>query len=69
METDEVVKNLPSDTTPCPDGFNGAFIKACWNTDLYKLIEDFYFGRINLQSGNASFITLIPKKKLSFDCQ
>lgn len=30
-ETDDVVMQLPSDKAPTPDGFNGAFIKACWN--------------------------------------
>lgn len=36
-----------------------------WNIttpDFYALIEDFYHGKINLQSINSSFITLIPQK-------
>ena len=40
-------------------------MKHCWDiiaTDFYALIEDFYHGRISLQSINSSFITLIPKK-------
>lgn len=46
-------------------GFNGAFIKSCWkiiSSDFNQLIQDFFHGRVNLQSINASFITLIPKK-------
>lgn len=64
-EIDDVVKHLPSDKAPGPDGFNGDFIKACWDIisqDFYKLIEDFYEGHISLQSINSSYITLIPKK-------
>ena len=29
-EIDNVIKELPSDKTPGPDGFNTNFIKACW---------------------------------------
>ena len=64
-EIDEVVKNLPSDKAPRPDGFNGDFIRACWDIlakDFYQLIQDFHEGKISLQSINASFITLVPKK-------
>ena len=65
QEIDSVIKNLPSDKAPGPNGFNGDFIKACWNIiapDFYKMIEDFYHGKISLQSINTCFITLIPKK-------
>lgn len=64
-EIDAVVKGVPSDKAPGPDGFNNNFIKACWDIiaeDFYALIEDFYHGKINLQSINSSYITLIPKK-------
>jgi hypothetical protein len=37
-EIDEVVKHLPSDKAPGPNGFNGGFIKACWDI----IAEDFY---------------------------
>jgi hypothetical protein len=30
-EIDSVVKRLPSDKAPGLDGFNGLFIKKCWN--------------------------------------
>ena len=29
-EIDAVVKEIPPDRAPGPDGFNGALIKACW---------------------------------------
>lgn len=66
-EIDDVIPSLPSDKSPGPDCFNDDFIKSCWGiicNDFYRLIEDFYFGRVNLQSINASYIILVPKKKM-----
>jgi hypothetical protein len=59
------VKYFPIDKAPGPNGFNGKFLKKCWpiiKEDFYKLIEDFYNEKINLESINTAFITLIPKK-------
>lgn len=64
-EIDEVIAHMPADKAPGPDGFNGAFIKACWSIIsyyFYRLIQDFHQVRVNIQSVNNSFITLIPKK-------
>ena len=64
-DIDEVVKNLPADKSSGPDGFNVAFLKACCDIiapNFYNLVEDFYEGKVNLQSNNYSFITLIPKR-------
>jgi hypothetical protein len=39
-EIDTVVKRIPSDKALGPDGFNGLFIKRCWNilrSDFYQL--------------------------------
>lgn len=43
-EIDDVVKEMPADRAPGPDGFNGAFLKAGWpiiRTDFYQLCEEF----------------------------
>jgi hypothetical protein len=63
-EIDNVIKDFSTDKAPGPDGFNGKFLKKCWQVirgDFYKLIENFYNEKINLESINTSFITLIPK--------
>lgn len=30
-EIDEVVRSMPTNRAPGPDGFNGAFLKSCWH--------------------------------------
>lgn len=64
-EIDEVVKRMPTDRAPGPDGFNGCFIKSCWpiiRQDFYTLCAQFCEGNLALESLNRSFITLVPKK-------
>jgi hypothetical protein len=64
QEIDDVVRNLPLDKSPGPDGFNNEFLKKCWpivKQDFYKLCAAFHAGNICLQSINGSLITLIPK--------
>lgn len=49
QEIDQVVKALPSDKTPGPDGFNSDFVKRCWPIichDFYNLCYGFYDGNI-----------------------
>lgn len=44
-EIDIIVVNLPTNKSPCPDGFNGDFLKKCWavvSADFYALCEDFF---------------------------
>ena len=63
-EIDNVIKLMPADRAPGPDGFNGAFLKSCWHIikhDFYKLCFQFFDGNLNLESINDGFITLIPK--------
>jgi hypothetical protein len=63
-EIDAVVKHLPIDKAPRPDGFNGQFLKSCWHImkeDIYQLCFDFHDGSLNLESINMGCITLIPK--------
>jgi hypothetical protein len=63
-EIDLVIKEMPSDRAPGPDGFNGMFLKKCWNIvkdDFHELARGFYEGSLNLQNINGSYITLVPK--------
>lgn len=65
-EIDEVVKMLPNDKCPGPDGFTNEFIKKCWYTvknDFYDLCWAFQNNNACLQSINTSFITLVPKNQ------
>jgi Na+-transporting NADH:ubiquinone oxidoreductase subunit NqrC len=44
-EIDAVVKGLPSNKSPGPDGFNTDFIKKCWSIicqDFYSLFDAFF---------------------------
>ena len=64
-EMDDVVKHMPVDKAPGPDGFNGLFFKRCWHiisADFYDLAHAFHEGTAVLDNINSSFITLIPKK-------
>jgi hypothetical protein len=63
-KTTNVVKRMPLDKAPGPDGFNDLFLKKCWHIikeDIYKLCLDFFNGSVDPQAINNSFITLIPK--------
>jgi hypothetical protein len=63
-EIDDVVRNLKTDKSPGPNGFNLDFMKMCWNVikpELYDLCARFFNHDICLQSINGSYITLIPK--------
>jgi hypothetical protein len=63
-EIDAVVRHLPPDKAPGPDGFNGQFLKSCWHIikdDIYQLLFDFHDGSLNIESVNMGYITLIPK--------
>lgn len=47
-EMDSVVKYMPHDRAPGPDGFSGQFLKKCWDivsADFYKLAADFHDGK------------------------
>jgi hypothetical protein len=63
-EMDLLIKHMAPNKSPGPDGFNGLFLKKCWNIisqDSYNLAKDFHHGLVNLESPNSSYITLIPK--------
>jgi len=64
QEIDQVVKSLPSDKAPGPDGFNSDFVKRCWPVicqDFYNICNAFFDVDVCLQSINGSLITLVPK--------
>jgi hypothetical protein len=63
-EIDQIIKNLPSNKSPGPDGFNTDFVRKCWPviaSDFYELCDNFYDGSICMDSINGSYVTLIPK--------
>jgi hypothetical protein len=63
-EMELVLKQMPANKAPGPDGFNGLFLKKCWlivKDDFVALVKDFHDGSLNLQNINSSFITLVPK--------
>jgi hypothetical protein len=40
-EMDEVIKAMPADRAPVPDGYNGMFVKKCWpiiQKEFYALL-------------------------------
>ena len=63
-EIDLLIKQIPTDKAPGPNGFNGLFMKKCWQIikeDFYKLCDAFFELDVNLESINNSFITLVAK--------
>jgi hypothetical protein len=63
-EIDNIIKIMPTDKSPGPNGFNGMFIKKCWpiiREDIYKLFFDFFDNKVNLAPINGSHIVLVPK--------
>ena len=63
-EIDAVIRNLPNNKSPGPDGFNNEFFKQCWSIikqDFYDLGRAFFQGSLCLRSINSSHITLLPK--------
>ncbi|GKV04879.1 hypothetical protein SLEP1_g16976 [Rubroshorea leprosula] len=65
-EIKEAVFSCASDKAPGPDGFNFHFRKSVWSTiegAITNFIKEFHkYGRL-VRGINASYITLVPKKK------
>ena len=50
-DIDSVIKQMSVDKAPGPDGFNGVFLKSCWEIvkeDFYNLCFDFFNGSLDL---------------------
>ena len=48
-EIDNVIKEMPPDRAPGPDGFTGIFLKTCWEVikeDFYKLCSELQVHRL-----------------------
>jgi len=68
-EIKNVIKELPAEKAPGPDGFTGTFYKVCWSiikNDVMSALCSFY----NLRAGpldklNGANIVLIPKSDLA----
>ncbi|XP_039114040.1 uncharacterized protein LOC120249550 [Dioscorea cayenensis subsp. rotundata] len=67
-EIRRAVFDLNADKAPGPDGFPIFFFQKYWEIvkdDIYKLCDDFYWGRANLERINWANIALIPKNQSS----
>lgn len=62
----EVVKNLPPDKAPGPDGFTGRFYRSCWaivKPDFMRAVHCFSSGDLRgLGAINKVLVSLLPKK-------
>jgi hypothetical protein len=66
----EVVKGMNHDKALDPDGFSIAFFQDCWDvikTDLMGVFQGFHTHSKFVESINATFLALIPKKSEAMD--
>lgn len=63
-QIDEVIMHMTSDKSPDLMDLMGSLRKKCWHlikARFYKLCNDFYEEKVDIQPINTAFITLIPK--------
>ncbi|WVZ76880.1 LOW QUALITY PROTEIN: hypothetical protein U9M48_024802 [Paspalum notatum var. saurae] len=63
-EVTGIIAKMPVDKAPGPNGFNGMFLKRCWQiikADFLQLCSEFFDSSRSLACLNSSFITLVPK--------
>jgi hypothetical protein len=64
-EIKRAIDDMPADKAPGPDGFSGAFFRACWDTiktDIQAALHQlFHLDRRGLRQINTSLLVLIPK--------
>ena len=68
VEMFDVIQNFNCDKAPGPDDFPMALFQACWGIlkpDLMAIFHHFFAKGQSEKSLNATFITLIPRKKCS----
>ena len=66
-EISRTIFQLDRDKAPGPDGFTIVVFQDCWDVikeDLVRVFAEFHRSGIINQSTNASFIVLLPKKRL-----
>ena len=62
QEVEDIIKRIPADKAPGPDGFTGRFYKVCWpiiKVDMMAAISGRKFD--NFGRLNSAYITMIPK--------
>ena len=65
-EVVKVLQEMEGDKAPGPDGFTMAFFQKCWSVvekDVIAFFDHFHRSSEFERSLNASFLSLIPKKK------
>jgi hypothetical protein len=67
-EVIDIIKEIPAEKAPGPDGYIGLFYKKCWDiikTDLLEAIMGFYNHKTSkMHLFNEASIVLLPKKQI-----
>lgn len=57
-EIESVIRTIPNNHAPGPDGFNGMFIKKCWHiikNDFLRLFSEFGNGTLDISHKQFSY--------------